>query len=124
MSSIHAAEAGHGKKEVPPLHRLSPLQSFPVTISTLHSGVDGICSNSTVVAPASGNLYVTIHTPLLTVTERNHVSHLLERTQESALITITPRVTTDPEASMIRKCKTDTSEKPMLSQKGLCKSQQ
>lgn len=64
-----------------------------LSLGTLHTGVDNICNNSTVVVPASG-----IHTPLLTMMERNHVSHLAKRTQESAFITITPSVTTDPEA--------------------------
>lgn len=82
------------------LHFTGCLHSNPSFLpsGSLHSGVDGIWSNSTVVVPASGKLHVAIHAPLLTMTERNHVSHLVERTQDSALSTITPRVTTDPEA--------------------------
>lgn len=63
-----------------------------------HSVVGSICSNSTVVVHASGNLHVAIHTPFFTMTKRNRVNHLVERTQESWFITITPRVNTDTEA--------------------------
>lgn len=75
-------------------------QSNPSLLSSdsSHSRVDGICSNSTVVVPVSGNLHVAIHAPSFTMTEKNHASHLVERTQDSGSITITTLVNTEPEA--------------------------
>lgn len=55
-----------------------------------HSGVDGICSNSTVVVPVSGNLHIAIHAPFLTMTGKDHVSHLGQRAQDSGFVSITP----------------------------------
>lgn len=68
-----------------------------------HSGVDGICSDSTVVVLVSGNLHVAIHAPFLTMTEKNHVSHLGERSQDSGFITITPLVNTGPIAYLTQR---------------------
>lgn len=108
MCSLHA-EARHVKGKY--LYSTGSFRSnlFLLPSESLHSGIKSICSNSTVVVPASGKLHVAIHTPFFTMTEKNHVSHLVERTQDSAFITITPCANTNSETYLTQNQKMENT---------------